>query len=253
MDDKQTAARFDGPHGGLAYLRREGRGPGVVWLGGYASDMRGTKAEAIDAWCARHRRAFLRFDYSGHGESEGDFEDGTISRWTADARAIIAELTEGPQVLVGSSMGGWVAGLLARDADLDLAGMLLLAPAPDFTQDLSRQGWSEAERARLERDGRIAFPSEYDDTEMVYTKRLFEDGAEHLLLHAPLRMTCSVRMIQGTADTSVPWTHAVRYAEHMDGPDIACTVVPRADHRLSTPRDIARMLETLDALTRGRD
>ena len=261
MTDKTPApppaSYLDGPNGRLAYLGQPGRGqpgsgPGVVWLGGYASDMRGTKAEAIARWCAARDHAFLRFDYSGHGESEGAFEDGTIGRWAADARAAVAALTAGPQVLVGSSMGAWIAGLLARDGGLALAGLLLLAPAPDFTEDLTRRGWSAEDHARLERDGRIAFPSAYDDTEIVYTKALFEDGAGHLLLRAPLPVPCPVRIIQGTADASVPWTHAVRYAEHMDADNVACTVVPGADHRLSAPRDIERMLRTLDGLIAAR-
>lgn len=252
MTDKQAAQHFEGPNGRLAYLRQEGEGPGVVWLGGYASDMRGTKAETLAAWCARENRAYLRFDYSGHGESDGDFEDGTIGRWTEDAKAAIAALTSGPQILVGSSMGAWIGGLLARDAGLPLAGLLFLAPAPDFTEDLTRKGWTKEERERLDRDGRIAFASEYDDSEMVYTKRLFEDGAAHTLLHTPLRLSCPVRIIQGTADTSVPWTHAVRYAEHIEGPDTACTVVPGADHRLSAPKDLDRMVRTLSVLSAPR-
>ena len=252
MTDKAPARTFDGPHGQLAYLRQDGRAPTVVWLGGYASDMRGTKAEAIGAWCAREGTGYLRFDYSGHGESEGDFEAGTIGRWTADARAIVEGLTSGPLVLVGSSMGAWVAGLLARDAGLDLQGLLLLAPAPDFTEELTRRDWTREDHERLARDGRVALPSGHDDAEMVYTRALFEDGERHLLLHAPLPIPCPVRIIQGTADTSVPWTHAVRYAEHVSGPDVACTVVPGADHRLSTPQDIDRMLMTLSLLTRAR-
>ena len=257
MTDKQAEPQrpapsfFEGPNGRLAYLARDGDGPTPVWLGGYASDMRGTKAEALDAWCAERGRAFLRFDYSGHGESAGAFEDGTIGAWAADAGAIVAGQTTGPLVLVGSSMGAWIAGLLARDAGLDLAGLLLLAPAPDFTEDLTRAGWTEEERARLERDGRIAFASPYDDTEMVYTRRLFEDGANHLLLRSPLRVSCPVRIVQGTADEAVPWQHAVRLAEHVEGPDTTCTLVPGADHRLSGDADLARMLRTLDRFMRA--
>ena len=252
MTDKQAApapaSTLPGPSAPLAYLRQEGEGPSIVWLGGYASDMRGTKAEAIATWAETRGQAFLRFDYAGHGESGGAFEDGTIGSWTADARAVIEAQARGPLVLVGSSMGAWIAGLLARDAGLDLAGLLLLAPAPDFTQDLTRRDWTEEEHAALERDGRIAFPSAYDDTEMVYTKRLFEDGADHLLLHDPLRIDCPVRILQGTNDDSVPWTHAVRYAEHMEADDVTVTLVRGADHRLSTPREVRRMLGLLDAL-----
>ena len=251
MTDKPTPPpeTFAGPNAPLAYLRQDGAGPTIVWLGGYASDMRGTKAEAISAWCAERDRAFLRFDYSGHGESDGAFEDGTISAWTADARAVIEAQTAGPLILVGSSMGAWIAGLLARDAGLDLAALLLLAPAPDFTQDLTRKGWSDEERARLERDGRIAFPSAYDDSEMVYTRALFEDGARNLLLHTELRIGCPVRILQGTADEAVPWTHAVRYAEHMTADDVAVTLIKDADHRLSAPPEIKRLLASLGELS----
>ena len=245
---RPMASRMEGPNGPLAYLRQDGEGPTVVWLGGYASDMRGSKAEALAAWAETRGQACLRLDYGGHGESGGAFEDGTIGSWTADARAVIEARTRGPLVLVGSSMGAWIAGLLARDAGLDLAGLLLLAPAPDFTEDLTRRDWTEAEHAALARDGRVAFPSAYDESEMVYTKRLFEDGAEHLLLRAPLRVGCPVRVIQGTRDEAVPWTHAVRYAEHMEADDVTVTLVKDADHRLSTPRDVRRMLATLDAL-----
>ena len=247
-DDAAPASRMQGPNGPLAYLKQDGEGPTLVWLGGYASDMRGTKAEAIARWAETRGQACLRLDYGGHGESGGAFEDGTIGSWTEDARAVIDAATRGPLVLVGSSMGAWIAGLLARDAGLDLAGLLLLAPAPDFTQDLTRKGWSEEQHARLARDGRIALPSAYDDGEMVYTRRLFEDGADHLLLHTPLRVGCPVRILQGTKDDAVPWTHAVRYGEHMEADDVTVTLVKDADHRLSTPRDIRRMLAILDEL-----
>ena len=244
----QVAPRMiPGPHGRIAAVTEEGDGPAVVWLGGYASDMRGSKAEAIAAWARERGRACVRFDYSGHGESEGAFEDGCIGDWLADARAALDALTAGPVVLCGSSMGAWIAGLLVREVPERVAGMLLLAPAPDFTQDLTRKGWSKEEQDRLARDGRIAFPSAYDDSEMVYTQRLFDDGAEHLILHEPLLVPCPVRIIQGTADNAVPWTHAVWYAEHMEAEDVTVTLVKGADHRLSTPPDIERMLGVLEA------
>ena len=250
MTDKQDALFLSGPNGRIAYLREEGTGPALVWLGGYASDMRGTKAEALSDWSRSRGHAFLRFDYTGHGESEGDFEDGTIGRWLADARAAIQALTSGPVVLVGSSMGAWLAGLLLREAPENVAGLLLLAPAPDFTQDLTRKGWSAEDRAALDRDGRIAFPSAYGDSEMVFTKALFDDGADHALLHTPLAAPCPVRILQGTKDESVPWTHAVRYAEHLEGEDVTVTLLRGADHRLSSPRGIGAMLALADELTR---
>jgi pimeloyl-ACP methyl ester carboxylesterase len=248
MTDKPEPEFLDGPHGRLAILRAEGKGPPLLWLGGYASDMRGTKAEAVHGWASERGRAFVRFDYSGHGESEGAFEEGTIGRWVADARAVRDATTDGPAILVGSSMGAWIAGLLAREAPERAAALVLLAPAPDFTEELTRTGWTEEERARLERDGRIAFPSPYDDTETVYTRALFEDGARHLLLRAALRLSCPVRILQGTADEAVPWRHAVRFAEHVEAADVTVTLVKGADHRLSAPADIARLLATLDAL-----
>ncbi|WP_036766820.1 alpha/beta fold hydrolase [Parvularcula oceani] len=245
---RPAALSTDGPNGRIAYLRSQGSGPGIVWLGGYASDMRGTKAEAVSEWAEHAGRACVRFDYTGHGESEGQFEDGTIGRWLDDALHVLDNLTSGPQVLVGSSMGAWIAGLIAKRRPERLAGLLLLAPAPDFTQDLTRKDWSAEDKAKLERDGRVAFPSAYDDSEMVYTKALFEDGAKHLILHEPLPIPCPVRIIQGTKDESVPWTHGVRTAEHMEGDDITVTLVKDADHRLSTPNDIARLLRVLAPL-----
>lgn len=218
----------------IAFERVAGRGPGVVFLGGFRSDMTGTKALALRDWALRQGRAFLRFDYSGHGASGGNFEDGCIGDWLADARAALA-LTEGPQVLVGSSMGGWIALLIAREAPERVAGLVTIAAAPDFTEDSMWAGFDEAARARLMREGRVAMPSDYSDEPYIITRRLIEDGRRHLLLNAPLRLPMPVRMLQGTDDVDVPQSVALRLLAHAEGPDIRLTLVKGANHRFSTP------------------
>ena len=250
MDDKSLPAAnmIDGPNGPLAYLRQEGRGPGLLWLGGYASDMRGSKAEAIAAHAANVGQACTRFDYTGHGESSGDFEEGTISAWAADAAYILTAVTDGPQLLIGSSMGGWIAGLLARAHPEKIAGLVLLAPAPDFTEGLPLR-WTEAQRETLERDGRLAIPSDYDDTEMVYTKRLIEDGATRRVLTSPLSIAGPVRILQGMKDDAVPWQYAVQYGEHIQSPDITTLLIKDGDHRLSSDENIARLIVTVREVT----
>ncbi|MGR3703689.1 MAG: alpha/beta hydrolase [Paracoccaceae bacterium] len=218
----------------IAYARHEGRGPGVVFLGGFRSDMTGTKAQFLEAWAQEQGRAFLRFDYSGHGQSSGAFEDGAIGDWAADAMAAVARLTAGPQILVGSSMGGWIALLLAREMPLHVAGLVTIAAAPDFTEDSMWQGFDADQRAVLEEVGRIALPSEYGEP-LVITKRLIADGRNHLVLRAPLDLPCPVRMLQGTADADVDMSVALRLLDHVTGPDIRLTVVKGADHRFSDP------------------
>lgn len=249
MNDKIPSARFThGPHGRLAFLQRDGQGPGLFWLGGYASDMRGTKAEAIDAWADDNGIAYTRFDYSGHGESDGDFEDGLISSWTEDAAHVLATETQGPQILIGSSMGGWVAGLLLRHMPEKVAGMVLINPAPDFATELTPTQWPEDQWATLQREGRIEIPSEFDDSVMVYTKAMFDDGAKTRVLDQPLTAPCPIRMLSGMADEVVPYPHVIRYAEHIEGEDVAVTLIKGGDHRLSAPADIARMLDVIGEL-----
>ena len=218
----------------IAYARHEGRGPGVVFLGGFRSDMTGTKAQFLEAWAREQGRAFLRFDYSGHGQSSGAFEDGAIGDWAADAMAAVARLTAGPQILVGSSMGGWIALLLAREMPLHVAGLVTIAAAPDFTEDSMWQGFDADQRAVLEEVGRIALPSEYGEP-LVITKRLIADGRNHLVLRAPLDLPFPVRMLQGTADADVDPSVALRLLDHVTGPDIRLTLVKGADHRFSDP------------------
>jgi pimeloyl-ACP methyl ester carboxylesterase len=233
--------------GRLAWARLPGRGPGVVFLPGFRSDMRGTKAMALREACAAAGRAFLRFDYSGHGESEGRFEDGTIGAWARDAIAVLDSLAEGPQVLVGSSMGGWIALLLARARPQRLAGMVLLAPAPDFTEKLMWPSFSAAQRETILEQGVLHLPSQYGEPTPV-TRALIEDGRHHNLLDAPIALDCPVRIIQGMADPDVPWQHALRLAETITGGDVHLHLVKDGDHRLSRPQDLALLVETVEKL-----
>ncbi|WP_299912106.1 alpha/beta hydrolase [uncultured Paracoccus sp.] len=229
-----------------------GQGPGVVFLGGFKSDMEGTKALFLKDWAAAQGRAFLRFDYSGHGQSSGDFEDGSIGDWFADAMAVIAERTEGPQVLVGSSMGGWISLLVARAMPDRIAGLVTVAAAPDFTEDGYWAGFSEAQREVVMRDGRIELPSEYSDQPYVITRRLIEDGRDQLVLRSPLPLPFPVRFLQGTADEDVPMGWALRLLDHAEGPDLRLALVKGADHRFSTPDNLALIAASVEeVLARG--
>jgi pimeloyl-ACP methyl ester carboxylesterase len=216
----------------IAYHRTPGAAPGVVFLGGFKSDMEGTKARHLEGWARRAGRAFLRFDYSGHGESAGAFTDGTIGAWADDAMAAIAALTEGPQVLVGSSMGGWIALLVARAMPERVAGLVTVAAAPDFTEDAMWAGFDAAQRRALEEEGQVALPSEYGEP-LVITRRLIEEGRDNLVLRAPLRLPFPVRMLQGTADEDVARPVALRLLDHAEGDDMRLTLVAGADHRFS--------------------
>lgn len=235
---------LDTPQGRrIAYHHVVGRRPGVVFLGGFRSDMEGTKALHLEAWARRQGRAFLRMDYSGHGQSSGAFEEGCIGDWRDDAAAVLDTLTEGPQVLAGSSMGGWIALLLARAQPHRVAGLVGIAAAPDFTEDGMWAALSEAERETLMRKGRLERPSDYSDAPEVITRRLIEDGRENLVLREPLPLPFPVRLLQGTADTDVPVDWAMRLMGHADGPDVRLTLVKDADHRFSTPACL-RLIET---------
>lgn len=217
----------------IALNRSSGQGPTVVFLGGFRSDMTGTKAMFLEDWCWKQGRAFVRFDYSGHGASGGEFEDGCIGDWAADAAAVLAGVA-GPVVLVGSSMGGWIALLLARAMPERIAGLVAIAAAPDFTEDLAWASWSEAQRREIIDKGVLTIPSDYDDP-YPYTRRLIEDGRRHLVLRGPLDLPFPVRLLQGTADADVPPAVALRILDHATGPDIRLTLVKGADHRFSTP------------------
>ncbi len=219
----------------IAYNLTAGAGPGVVFLGGFRSDKEGTKALALEAWARRTGRAFLRFDYSGHGASSGDFLDGSIGDWFADAQAAILTLTQGPQVLVGSSMGGWIALLMARAHPERLAGLVTIAAAPDFTEDLTWPGLSPDQQREMMDKGQIALPSDYSDEPYIFTRKLIEDGRRNLVLRSPLTFAIPVRLLQGTADSDVPPSVAQRLFDHATGDDIRLTLVKGADHRFSTP------------------
>lgn len=232
----------------LAFHRLPGRGPGVVFLGGFRSDMAGTKALALQDWAEARGRAFLRFDYSGHGASSGAFEEGCIGDWAEDALAALDTLTEGPQVLVGSSMGGWIALLCARARPERLAGLIGIAAAPDFTEDGMWAGFDAAQRADLMDRGRVELPSDYGDQPDIITRRLIEDGRRHLILRSPLALPCPVRLLQGAADTVVPPAVALRLFDHLDSPDLRLVLVKGADHRFSSPECLDQLLATLDDL-----
>ncbi len=232
----------------LAFEQTPGAGPGVMFLGGFKSDMSGTKAQFLSDWAYEQGRAFLRFDYSGHGQSSGDFLDGAIGDWYQDALAVLDGLTEGPQVLVGSSMGGWIALLLARARPERVAALVGIAAAPDFTEDSMWEGFDETQRADLAGQGFVDLPSDYSDEPYRITRRLIEDGRRHLVLRAPLRLPFPVRLLQGTEDTDVPLAVALRLMEHADSPDLRLTLVKGADHRFSEPENLALLAQTLEAL-----
>ena len=237
----------------IAYRRQAGIAPGVVWLGGYKSDMLGTKAETLAAWAAQSGHAFLRHDYSGHGESGGDFADGTISTWLAQSLAVFRAFTDGPQILVGSSMGAWIAlrmnQELARAGEgARVAGIVLLAPAPDFTRELVEPKLTDAERRDLAEKGYFAVPSDYSDEPYIYTRALLEDGRDNLVMTGPLDTHCPVHIIQGLADPDVPHTHALKLMSLLSADDATLALVPDGDHRLSRPQDLEMLTRAVAAL-----
>lgn len=233
----------------IALNRLDGQGPAVVFLGGFRSDMTGTKALFLEEWCRSRGRAFVRFDYSGHGQSGGAFQDGSIGDWAEDAAAVLATVA-GPVVLVGSSMGGWISLLLSRQMPARIAGLVTIAAAPDFTEDLMWAGWDDATRARLIADGVVHEPSDYGDPYPI-TRRLIEDGRRHLVLREPLDLPFPVRMLQGSADVDVPPAHALRLFHHAGGPDLRLTLVKDADHRFSTPDCLDLIGRAVDDLPAG--
>lgn len=225
--------------------------PGVLWLGGYRSDMSGTKALALAHWCAANRLACARLDYSGHGRSGGSFEDGSISRWLEESLAVFGAFTAGPQILAGSSMGGWIALRMAQELHKrgqTLHAMLLIAPAPDFTEALILPSLSDQQKLAIERDGRLEQPSSYASQPDVCTREFFADGRRNLVLNANLRTHCPVHILQGRLDADVPWTHAMALAQQLSADEVSMTLVPDGDHRLSRPQDIALMLRCLAQL-----
>jgi pimeloyl-ACP methyl ester carboxylesterase len=240
----------------IAVRAAPGAAPGLVWLGGFKSDMQGTKAAALARFAAERGRAIVRFDYSGHGESRGEFTDGTIGRWLEESLAVFADCCRGPQVLVGSSMGGWIALLLARELrrataptasqNANLAGMVLIAPAVDFTEVLMWQKFSPEIRREIETKGSWLRPSQYDIAPYPITRRLIEEGRRHLLLGGLIETGCPVRILQGVEDPDVPWGHAVELVSRLAQDDVVLTLVKDGDHRLSRPEDIERLLAAIE-------
>ena len=240
----------------VAVRARAGRSPGIFWLGGFKSDMRGTKAEALAAHAEKTGQAYVRFDYSGHGESAGPFEAGTISRWLEETLAVFEGVARGPQIVVGSSMGGWIALLLARalaakgkNGAAKMAGLVLIAPAPDFTETLMWAQMSLEVRREIEEKGFWLRPSAYDDGPYLITRALIEDGRKHLLLGGPVEIGCPVRILQGVLDPDVPWRHALALVSCLAQDDVVLTLVKDGDHRLSRPEDIERLLRVVDELS----
>lgn len=237
----------------IAYHRTEAApgmegAPGVVFIHGLMSDMDGGKALHLEAHCRKTGHAFTRFDTYGHGASSGAFPDGTIGRWRDDLLAILDRVAPGPQVLVGSSMGGWLMLLGALARPQQVAGLVGIAPAPDFTEDLMLPGLTEAQKAEMAERGRVDIPSEYGDEPYVISRALIEDGRNHLLLRGPMDIRCPIRLLHGMRDTSVPWEVSLRIQERVASEDVEVTLVKAGDHRLSSDADLARLSATLDAL-----
>jgi pimeloyl-ACP methyl ester carboxylesterase len=235
----------------IAVLRREGGGPCVVWLGGFRSDMTATKASALDEWGASRGRAVLRFDYSGHGASSGRFEDGTIGLWLEDALATIERYAGPAPILVGSSMGGWIALLAARRMATPPSGLVLVAPAVDFTEELMWAGFPEPVRGEIMTAGLWMRPTEYAPEPYPITRALIEDGRRHLMLGGPIRVGAPVHILQGMEDVDVPWAHTIRVVERLAEDDVVVTLVKGGDHRLSRDEDIARLIEAVDGIAVG--
>jgi pimeloyl-ACP methyl ester carboxylesterase len=244
----ETSGVLDRDGERLAWRRVEGAGPTVVWLGGFRSDMTGTKAQVLADWAAKEGRDYLRFDYFAHGASSGDFAQGTIGRWRDDALAVIDELTEGPLVLVGSSMGGWIACLAALARPERVHALVLVAPASDFTDKLMEPALPPEAHPALARDGVWMQPSDYDEAGYPITRLLLEDGRRWSILPGPVAITAPVRILQGGVDEAVPWRHALALAEAIDGQDVVFTLIKDGDHRLSRDQDLARLVETVEVL-----
>ena len=250
MTDGQDPSYLDLPGGvRLAYHKTEGAGPTLVFLGGFSSDMTGSKATALEAYAKRTGRAFLRFDYQGHGASSGKFEEGTIGLWASDALAAVKNLTEGPVILIGSSMGGWMMLLVGLEIKERLAGLVGLAAAPDFTEDLIWSWLSVKDRRTLESEGVLQQASEYEDEgNYCITLKLIEEGRKNLLLRGAISLTCPLRLIHGDQDKDVPWDVSTKLMQMIDSEDVELTLVKGAGHRLSEPQDIARLEATLERL-----
>lgn len=246
MNSSSILTRPDGAT--IAYHQLQGTAPGVVFLTGFRSDMTGAKALFLEEFCRRRGHAFLRFDYFGHGASSGDLARGTIGGWAEDAIAVLDSLTEGRQILVGSSMGGWIMLLVACARPQRVAGLIGVAAAPDFTEDLLWPRLDPAQRRELCETGAITLPSEYEPAGYAYRLDLFEDGKRNLVMRGPIPLDCPVRLLHGMRDGSVPWRTSLALAERLDSRDVVATLVKDGDHRLSSDFDLARVGRTLDGL-----
>ena len=235
----------------LAWRRVEGRGPAVLWLGGFGSDMTGTKAQALADWALDKGRGFVRFDYFGHGQSSGSFQEGTITRWRQDALAVLDQLSEGPVVLVGSSMGGWIACLVALARRERVKTLVLIAPAADFTDKLIWPSLTPAQRHEVETKGVWIRPSPYEDVGMPITRVLIEDGARWSILPGPLGVEAPVRVLQGARDEDVPWNHALELFHAFASDDAVFTLIKDGDHRLSRPQDLTRLIASVEEAASG--
>jgi pimeloyl-ACP methyl ester carboxylesterase len=233
----------------IAYHKIDGQGIGVVFLGGFKSDMEGTKAVHLQEWAQANNRPFLRFDYSGHGQSSGDFVDGCIGDWAQDAVDAIDTLTDGPQVLVGSSMGGWISLLVCRAIPSKVRGLVGIAAAPDFTEDSMWANFDEGQRQTILKDGQLDLPSEYSDEPYIITKKLIEDGRNQLVLRTPLSLPFPVRFLQGTEDADVDQSVALRLLEHASGEDVRLTLVKGANHSFSTPECLTMITDAIDQVS----
>jgi pimeloyl-ACP methyl ester carboxylesterase len=235
-------------HRRIAARVRPGKGPGLLWLGGFKSDMKGIKAQALDTWAGECGRALVKFDYSGHGESGGDFTAGTIGRWLEESLAVFDAFCRGAQVIIGSSMGGWLALLLSREvarrgeSPATVSGLVLIAPAVDFTEELMWKRFSPEAKREIEKAGAWARPSAYSQEPYLITRDLIEDGRRHLLLGGMIETGCPVRILQGVQDPDVPWQHAIELTARFAQDDVVLSLVKDGDHRLSRPEDIERLL-----------
>lgn len=236
----------------IAYRQTEGSGPGVVFLSGFKSDMQGTKAVDLEEWAKAQGRAYLRFDYSGHGESDGDFTAGCIGDWAEDARSLIEAVTNGPQILVGSSMGGWISLLMTQRIPDRISGLVTIAAAPDFTEDSMWAGFDATQRAALDMVEQVSLPSDYGEPYII-TKRLIEDGRNHLVLRDTIGLPFPTRFLIGTADEAVELSVAYRLMERATGPDIRLTLVKDADHRFSEPQNLALIKEMIEQVSATPD
>src|SRR5215831_21120683 len=247
MNSPAILARHDGAT--IAYNRLFGASPGIVFLSGFRSDMSGAKALFLEDYCRRRGLAYVRFDYFGHGASSGDVTAGTVGRWAEDAIAVLDRLTSGPQILVGSSMGGWIMLLAALARHDRIAGLVGIAAAPDFTEDLMWDRMSAAQREALARDGVIHEPSKYAEAPYEIGRALIEDGRRHLLLRGRIDIRCPIRLLHGMADPDVPWETSMRLAERLASDDVTVTLIKDGDHRLSRDADLQRLLATVEELS----